>query len=358
MRLGAKSAVAVAAILPLAIAALSGAAIVQRGDLRITATAQIIKPFKLPRDRRAPISVFVAGRVAAIDGGVPEQLQRLSIRVNRHGRFSSRGLPVCPISRVQPATTSRALAACAPALVGSGRFWANIVLPDQGAYPTRGRLLLFNGRTACSRSQPSNAGFALSTSPTPPRTTQISRFTGVAARPDAGVSEHRERAGAEDVRHLFKTSHSPVVDRNLILLGGGGMALPPPPSRHHRSATSAQGSPRRCQALFAHIFTSDPFNSSFVIVFQIRRLPSGTYGTELSASLPQALGEWGYVDRIKLTLGRTYRHQGRLRTYFSAGCPAPEGVRFMSYPLARATFTFAGGRNISTLVSKTCGVKR
>ena len=30
----------------------------------------------------------------------------------------------------------------------------------------------------------------------------------------------------------------------------------------------------------------------------------GPYGTELSASLPQALGNWGFVDRIKLTLRR------------------------------------------------------
>ena len=31
-------------------------------------------------------------------------------------------------------------------MVGSGQFWAQIVLPEQGAYRTRGRLLIFNGR--------------------------------------------------------------------------------------------------------------------------------------------------------------------------------------------------------------------
>ena len=99
-------------------------------------------------------------------------------------------------------------------MIGSGQFWAHIILPGQDPYPTHGRLLIFNGR---------------------------------------------------------KHGH-PV--------------------------------------LLAHIFTSNPFATSFVIVFQIRHLAHGTYGTQLSASLPQALGTWGYVDRIKFTLRRKYRYRG------------------------------------------------
>jgi hypothetical protein len=250
----------VATALGLIVGVSGKAAIVQQGNLRVSVSTQV-KPFKLPRGERAPIAVFVAGRVAAVRGGVPEQLKRLTVKVNRHGRFQSRGLPVCQIPRVQPATSSRALDNCGSAIVGSGKFWANIVLPDQGAYPTRGRLLLFNGRQ-------------------------------------------------------------------------GGRPV-----------------------LLAHIFTANPFYSSFVVVFRMKRLRGGAFGTELSASLPQALGDWGYVDRIKLTLRRTYAFRGRQRSYFSASCPAPRGVRFISYPLARATFSFAGRKQISTIVQKTCGVK-
>lgn len=95
-----------------------------------------------------------------------------------------------------------------------------------------------------------------------------------------------------------------------------------------------------------------------MIVFKIARIDRNTYGTELSASLPQALGEWGYVDRIKLTLRRKYRHLGKQLSYFNAGCPAPEGTRGTVFQLARTTFSFADAPEISATVTKTCRVKR
>jgi len=244
----------------LACAAAALAATVQQGGVRITALAQL-KPYKLPRDTPAPIAIFVAGHLQSASGGVPPQLNELRFEVNKHGLLQSQGLPVCQIPEVQPASTQRALANCGDALIGSGQFWANIVLPDQGAYRTQGRLLIFNGREG---------------------------------------------------------------KRPLIL---------------------------------AHIFTSHPFNTSFVIPFSIRHISDGAYGTELRASLPQALGSWGYVDRIKLTLRRKYRYQGRELSYFNAACPAPGTARRASFPLAYAEFEFANRTPIGATVSKTCGVK-
>jgi hypothetical protein len=236
------------------------AATVQSEGLRITVLSQL-KPYKLPRDKPAPIAIFVSGHLENASGGIPPQLQRLTIDVNRHGLLQSRGLPACQIPEVQPASTRRALANCDEALIGSGRFWANIVLPDQGAYPTQGRLLIFNGRE--------------------------------------------------------------------------------------------RGKP----VLLAHIYTSHPFNSSFVIPFSIRHISKGLYGTRLSASLPQALGSWGYLDRIKLTLRRKYRSKGRALSYFNAACPALKGAERASFPLAFAKFSFKGRPALSATVNKTCGVK-
>lgn len=238
---------------------LSPAAVVQAGNLRITLLSQV-KPYKLPRHGSAPIAVFVSGHVAAVRGGVPDQLQRLAVKVNRRALLQSRGLSVCRVPEVQPSSTSRALQRCGAAIIGSGQFWAHIVFPEQGAYPTQGRLLVFNGR--------------------------------IDGRP----------------------------------------------------------------AVLAHIYTSRPFTSSFVIPFTMRHLRSGTYGTELVASLPQTLGEWGYVDRIKLTLKRRYRYDGRTLSYFNAGCPAVAGAERASFRLAQATFTFAGPSSISATVNKSCGV--
>jgi hypothetical protein len=241
------------------VAAVATAATIQQGNLRITVLAQL-KPYKLPREKPAPIAVFVAGHLQNAKGGIPPQLQEMRILVNRHGLLQSRGLPTCQIPEVQPASTERALASCSDAVIGSGRFWANIVLPDQGAYPTQGRLLIFNGR-------------------------------------EAG---------------------KPVI--------------------------------------LTHIFTNHPFNSSFVIPFSIRYVSKGPYGTELNASLPQALGDWGYLDRIKLTLKRKYTYKGRHLSYFNAGCPAPKGAKRASFPLAYAEFEFAGRKPMGATVNKTCGV--
>jgi hypothetical protein len=248
-----------AAVAILTCASMAGAAVVQEGNLRITLTSQI-QPYKLPRDTPSPIAVFVAGHLQAPHGGIPSQLQKMTVKVNRHGLLQSKGLPVCQLAQLQPASTERALANCGDAVIGSGQFWAHIVLPDQGAYGTRGRLLIFNGR---------------------------------------------------------RNGH-PV--------------------------------------LLTHIFTSNPFFSSFVLTFAIKKI-KGTYGTELTASLPEALGSWGYVDRIKLTLKRKYAFKGKELSYFNSACPAPKGVKRVVFPLAQASFDFAEGLTLTTKVEKACAVK-
>jgi hypothetical protein len=256
----AKAGASAAALLLILGAAVAGATVLQEGGLRITVLSQI-QPYKLPRTKPAPIAIFVAGHLQNAEGGIPPQLQEMRIEVNRHGLLQSRGLPVCQIPEIQPASDERALARCGDALIGSGQFWANIVLPDQGAYRTQGRLLIFNGR--------------------------------------------------EGKRPL----------------------------------------------LLAHIYSTHPFATSFVIPFSISRIRKGPFGTELRASLPQALGEWGYLDRIKLTLKRRYTAGGRELSYFNAACPAPGSAPRTNFPLAYAEFSFAGRPSMGATVTKTCGVR-
>jgi hypothetical protein len=245
----------------LLLTAIATGAVVQQANLRITVLSQIL-PYKLPRNAVAPIAVFISGHVGAVDGTTPPQLQRMTVKVNRHGLLQSKGLPRCTPKEIEAVSSDQALANCGDALIGSGRFWATIVLPDQRPYPTRGRLLVFNGRK--------------------------------------------------------------------------------------------QGRP----SLFAHIFTTNPFSTSFVIAFAIKKISKGPYGTELSASLPQALGSWGFVDRIKLTLRRKYQFQGKQRSYFNAACPAPKGTSRASFSLALASFYFKGQKPIELGVQKSCGVAR
>ena len=238
--------------------ALAGASeIAQQGDLRVKVSGKL-SPSALPRRGRAPVSVSLAGRVSEAGGGSPPQLRRLRIEFNRHGRLDTAGLPLCRAAQIQPASTARALAACRGALVGRGSFAADVVLSGQAPYPTKGTLLVFNGR-----------------------------------------------------------------------LGGHA-------------------------ALLGQIYAAKPFATSFLIPFAIGHRAKGRWGTVLDANLPRALGNWGHITAIDLKLGRVYSYRGKRRGVLSAGCPAPKGFPGALFPLARMSFGFAGGKTLTSTLTRDC----
>ena len=238
-------------------AALAPAQVVQKGNLRVHVSGNL-SPKKLPRKGTAPISVSVGGEISTTDETLPPRLKTLRIEINRHGRFDYAGLPTCTYSRIQPGSTSRALAACRPALVGRGSFSVDITLAGQETYPTGGKLTVFNG-----------------------------------------------------------TEHGKPV-------------------------------------LYGHIYSPRPFATSFVIVFKLSQRRHGAYGAVLSAQLPKAMKAWGVLTGLNMTLSRRYSAGGKRRSYLSSGCPAPKGFDLASFPLARTSFAFAGGKTIESVLSSTC----
>jgi hypothetical protein len=255
------SAILLALSLALAIATIAGAdGIAQKGNLRVDVSGTL-SPHALPRNGAAPVSVSVSGQISTTDESTPPQLRKLTIEINRHGRFEYRGLAVCRIGEIQPASNARALAACRSSLVGRGKFAGTVALPGSAPDPISGRLLLFNG------------------------------------------------------------------------------------TEHGR------------QVLLGHIFSPRPFATSFVIVFQIATVRHGTYGTVLTANLAKALGSKRNLTAIEMTLRRSWSAGGRRHSYVSAGCPAPKGFSKWPFPLARATFSFAGGRQLTETLIKDCKVR-
>lgn len=117
----------------------------QRGTLRVSVNGKF-KPKRLPRKETAPISISFAGQIGTTDQSGPPQLRSISIEINRHGRLMHRGLPVCNVTEISPSTTRGALAACRASLVGDGSFSANVKLPEQSPFPSKGKVLAFNGR--------------------------------------------------------------------------------------------------------------------------------------------------------------------------------------------------------------------
>jgi hypothetical protein len=124
--------------------ALAGAETVQNGNLRLSVEGDL-SPKKLPREGTAPIAVSVGWMIATSDGAPPPKLKTLKIEINRAGKFDLTGLPTCPFDKIQPATSSRALANCRSALVGRGHFSAQVSLAGQESYVAEGQMLVFNG---------------------------------------------------------------------------------------------------------------------------------------------------------------------------------------------------------------------
>lgn len=110
-------------------------------------------------------------------------------------------------------------------------------------------------------------------------------------------------------------------------------------------------------ALLGQIYSARPFTTSFVIPFSIGKVKRGRYGIALTASLPRALGDWGHVTGLDLRLSRRYRHRGRRHSFIRAGCPAPKGFPGALFPLARTTFGFAGGRKLTSTLTRECRVR-
>jgi hypothetical protein len=137
----------IAALLALAALIGVGAAhgeIFQKGTLRIFFDGGFA-PRSLPRDRLAPVTISIDGSIATTDGSHPPPVRRLEFSLNRDGRLSTRGLPVCSSGLLQSTTSESALARCRPALVGHGSFRADLD-SNQSAIPVAGTILAFNSR--------------------------------------------------------------------------------------------------------------------------------------------------------------------------------------------------------------------
>ncbi|HTR75438.1 MAG TPA: hypothetical protein VMH33_09320 [Solirubrobacterales bacterium] len=119
--------------------------VVQSGGVRAALSASFA-PRRLPREGLAPIRLAVGMRLSAAEGGTVPQLRRIEIAINREGRLDPVGLPVCPLSEIEPATTEAALASCRRSLIGEGHFAADVGLSRQSPFPQAGKLYAFNGR--------------------------------------------------------------------------------------------------------------------------------------------------------------------------------------------------------------------
>jgi DNA-binding beta-propeller fold protein YncE len=110
-------------------------------------------------------------------------------------------------------------------------------------------------------------------------------------------------------------------------------------------------------AILAHVYGPKPVPTSYTLPFVVGTEHRGTYGTLLTATLPQFTSKWGYVTGISLDIGRSFRSGGSVHSYLTAACPAPPGFSTAAFPLSRAKLGFAGRKPITQTLTDTCAAR-
>jgi hypothetical protein len=108
-------------------------------------------------------------------------------------------------------------------------------------------------------------------------------------------------------------------------------------------------------AILAHVYGTNPVPTSFTLPFVIGHA-KGTFATTLTAELPRARGS--VVTGLGLDLRRTFTYRGKARSFASAGCPAPAGFPGASFPFAKVSYGFAGGRSLASTLVRSCKARR
>lgn len=109
--------------------------------------------------------------------------------------------------------------------------------------------------------------------------------------------------------------------------------------------------------ILVHFYVSEPAQVTLVLPFKVTNQGSGDFGTILTAKVPKIAGSLGYVTNVSITIGRSYRYQGSLRSLFSASCAAPAGFPGVLFNFARGNFYFANGQMLSTTLTRECKVR-
>jgi hypothetical protein len=140
---------------PLALATLclaipASAEVSQQGNL-ITTFEGALSPKTLPRKQPAPVAVRVAGDFKTARGAKLPQLRTISVAINRAGRLYDKGLPICHVETIEPATELEAQKLCHRSIVGSGHVGVQVHIENQAAFAVRANLLAFNGPTEHGR---------------------------------------------------------------------------------------------------------------------------------------------------------------------------------------------------------------
>jgi hypothetical protein len=107
--------------------------------------------------------------------------------------------------------------------------------------------------------------------------------------------------------------------------------------------------------LILHVHADVPAPTTFVTTVAITRKSSGL---SLVANVPTIDGGYGYISSFAFSLKRRFHFDGQEKSFLNADCPAPGGLSETIFPLAKASYEFAGGESLQSTVVSHCKVKK
>lgn len=140
---------AVGAMLALAVAGIASAekpTIVRAGNLIFTINGGVT-PKKLPRNKMAPITLNISGKIDSADGTHVPALKEVIVNTDENGTINPKGLAVCKSGQLQAQDTEHAKKICKKAIIGSGNTTAEVEFPEQRPIMVPSKLFAFNGGT-------------------------------------------------------------------------------------------------------------------------------------------------------------------------------------------------------------------
>lgn len=147
MRRNLLKALALSAMLAVGVAAIANAAstTIRVGNLIVT-FGGTFSPSKLPKNKYAPITSNIFGKIKTSDGTHPSALRESVVDIT-NVKVDTKGIPVCKASQLQARDTKAARKVCGKTTIGSGLAHAEIAFPEQKPIIVASPITVFNGGT-------------------------------------------------------------------------------------------------------------------------------------------------------------------------------------------------------------------
>ena len=109
------------------------------------------------------------------------------------------------------------------------------------------------------------------------------------------------------------------------------------------------------RVIFMHVHSRRP-PATVIVPLYVRQI-SGTFGTTLSAHMPERVKSWAYLTYFRFVIGRRFTYRGEESGFVRASCPAPHGADEAILPFARVTFRFLTSKTLRTTLVRACYVR-